>query len=62
MIPRFKTPQQILVEIDELQRMSQDGMIIYWAARGHGACHEDALDAVVSMLGQDDLDQQGSSI
>ena len=47
-----KKPAEILREIEEMQKLSQDGLIIYWEARNSGACHEDALDAVECMLGE----------
>lgn len=52
---QFKTPAQIMVEVGEQQRLSSDGIIVYWQARNSGADHQDALDAVQAMFGEEAL-------
>jgi hypothetical protein len=44
-----------MVEVGEQQRLSSDGIIVYWQARNSGADHQDALDAVQAMLGEEAL-------
>lgn len=45
------TPQEVMRQVQELKSLDSEQLGVYLEARNCGACHDDAMDAVVSWFG-----------